>query len=160
MKNFLNKNKGFTLLEVLFASFIIFIFLGGIFYLLRGSIFGLTSMKNRFVALYLAQEGIEIVKNIRDTNFLQNTSWVSGIGTGERQGDYLSASLSDYTGAYLRQDASGFFQYSSGSPTKFKRKITINQIDANRIRVVVEVIWEEKGIQKNFIIFEEITKWL
>jgi len=161
MKNFFfqKENSGFTLLEVLTSVFVLVITSLTIFSLLSASIFSLSSLKDRFVAFYLAQEGIEIVKNIRDSNFLQGASWLSGIGTGDKQGDYLSTSLSPYSDTYLKQNSSGFFQYGSGSDTKFKRKINVTQIDANRVRVTVEVSWMEKGRPQSFTLVEEITNW-
>jgi Tfp pilus assembly protein PilV len=161
MKNFFfqKENSGFTLLEVLTSVFVLVITSLTIFSLLSASIFSLSSLKDRFVAFYLAQEGIEIVKNIRDSNFLQGASWLSGIGTGDKRGDYSSTSLSPYSDTYLKQNLSGFFQYSSGSDTKFKRKINVTQIDANRVRVTVEVSWMEKGRPQSFTLVEEITNW-
>jgi len=161
MKNFFfqKENSGFTLLEVLTSVFVLVITSLTIFSLLSASIFSLSSLKDRFVAFYLAQEGIEIVKNIRDSNFLQGASWLSGIGTGDKQGDYSSTSLSPYSDTYLKQNSSGFFQYGSGSDTKFKRKINVTQIYANRVRVTVEVSWMEKGRPQSFTLVEEITNW-
>lgn len=161
MKNFFfqKENSGFTLLEVLTSVFVLVITSLTIFSLLSASIFSLSSLKDRFVAFYLAQEGIEIVKNIRDSNFLQGASWLSGIGTGDKQGDYSSTSLSPYSDTYLKQNSSGFFQYGSGSDTKFKRKINVTPIDANRVRVTVEVSWMEKGRPQSFTLVEEITNW-
>jgi hypothetical protein len=153
------KNKGFTLLEVVLASFLLFLFLAGTFSLLSTGVFSLTTMRNRFLAFYLAQEGIEIVKNIRDTNFLQNNPWLSGIGTGDKEADYQSSNLSNFLNNYLKKNNQGFFQYSDGENTIFKRKITISQIDPNKVQVRVEITWSEKGVQKNFTIVDEISNW-
>lgn len=76
--------KGFTLIETLFA---ILIFSAALVSLLTISAKGIAAtneVKNETTAFYLSQEGLEVVRNIRDSNFVVSTSaspvdWMTGI---------------------------------------------------------------------------------
>lgn len=78
--------KGFTLLEVIIAIFILTVGVGGAYGLIQSTIISASQNKMRLTAYYLAQEGVEIVRNIRDSNWLaQRTApgvlWADGILT-------------------------------------------------------------------------------
>jgi len=67
--------KGFTLLEVILAITILTIAVGGSFALISQTIAAVSVIQSKLIASYLVQEGMEIVKNIRDTNWLKNQPW-------------------------------------------------------------------------------------
>lgn len=148
--------KGFTIVEVLIAAFIVSVGITGVLIAIQQTMAYIDFLFPRLTAIYLAQEGIEIVKNIRDGNWLENrytaTSWDQGIDVGDRQADYQTTqTLIGYTGQFLLLDG-GFYNYSSGNPTLFKRKIIISDkqdLDgdfyADQMRVEVKVGWEAKG---------------
>ena len=82
--------NGFTLIELIIAIFILSIGIVGIFGAYSAMVVATSDISNRFTATYLAQEGIEIVKNIRDLNWANinncsgqncNYSWVDGLTT-------------------------------------------------------------------------------
>jgi Tfp pilus assembly protein PilV len=65
-----SRHSGFTLIETLFS---ILIFSAALISLLAISSKGISAtneVKNETMAYYLAQEGLEVVRNIRDNNFL------------------------------------------------------------------------------------------
>jgi len=146
--------KGFTLVEIIVA---IAILAFGI--VLVYSAFGLTvtltyNAAYRFTAASLAHEGLEIIKNIRDTNFLNGTAWpstfISGPCATGCMADYKTltpAQLTAYTGATLSLDGDGFYSYSGITPTLFSRKITISPVagTANALLVDVAVLWNYNG---------------
>ena len=80
-----------------------------------------------------AREWIELVQNIRDTNWIKEaSSWKSGLSTGMYEADYGDTSLSTWTvGSYLYVEGStGLYAYLSSpgvndTKTIYKRKITI-----------------------------------
>ncbi len=145
--------KGFTLLEVIIAIFVILVGVVGTFAATQ-QIISYTSFSNsKLTAVYLAQEGIEIVRDIRDTNWLDpaNPSWDDGLGSGNWQADYNDSSLFPYNGNFLNLETAGFYGYEGDTPTKFKRKITINSVDTNSdgendLEVTVLVEWEDHEI--------------
>lgn len=77
MKNYFIKNKynsGFTLVETLVATSIFTMSLLGLMFVLTDGIADSTYAKKKANAAYLAQEGIEYVRNIRDTYVLYSSS--------------------------------------------------------------------------------------
>lgn len=78
---FKNK-KGFTLLESLISIFVLTLAITGPIYISSFSLKNTISSRDNIAAQYLAEEIIEVVKNKRDGNLLNDTNWLSGI-TGE-----------------------------------------------------------------------------
>ena len=167
------KNKGFTILEILITIFIITIGLLATLAAINKTLNVTSDYSKKLSALALAQEGVEIVRNIRDSNFIKQqrgvpgTLWDQGFSViGEYEADYLSQELSFYTGRYLKINNEGFYFYSS-SPypdTIFQRKIIIKEIDPlnpdpNSLEVKVEVYWLEEGSIKTTAANEYLYNW-
>lgn len=79
-KNFLKlakSNDGFTLTEVLIGMMILTVAIVAATSLLVGLVSSNKSAVNNIQAYYFAQEGIEGVRNIRDSNWLHNTDWLA-----------------------------------------------------------------------------------
>lgn len=70
MKKNRNNPKGFSLLEVLIATFILVVGILGMIGLISRSITSAIEDRQAIIAAGLAQEGIELVRNIRDTNMM------------------------------------------------------------------------------------------
>lgn len=150
------KKKGFTIIESLVTIFFVSVGIIGTLTAIQQTMVYVEISSSQLTAIYLAQEGIEIVKNIRDGNWLENrytaTSWDQGVDAGDREADYqITQTLTNYTGQFLLLDG-GFYNYSSGNPSPFKRKITISDkqdLDGDtfpdQMKVAVTVIWEAKG---------------
>jgi len=155
--------KGFTLMEVIVAIAIITVALISIISLISFSISGIVANGSKTTAFGLAQEGLEIVRSIRDNNWLDykrtTADWRDGISAGDYRVQYNSASLLAYSYVPLRIDANGFYRYS-GALTKFYRKVTISNIDDNQFKVVVEVSWKEKSRNLNMIAESRLYNWL
>ena len=141
------KRNAFTILEVMLAIFILTAAIGGSFILIQKTLFSVSQAQSKLIAAYLGQEGIEIVRNIRDTNWLEGLSWNNGLGEGEWEVDYNDLELSLFEDKYLNLDsAAGFYSYDlTDNPTSFKRKITISPIDGDKLEVSVEVGWTKRG---------------
>lgn len=85
--------SGFTLVEVMVAVAVLSVGLIGAANLITYNISNSAKAINKTIAMNLAQEGIELVRNIRDTNWLQGkfdnsgaNSWDWGIdGVGNRK---------------------------------------------------------------------------
>jgi len=159
--------KGFTLLETLFAILILTTGFFSTFSLLRKSISTTTTNVNQLIAANLAQEGVEIVRNIRDSQYVSGYSWtevLNSLNGGSCSGceaDIESTSLS-VSDQYLKIDpATNRYQYVLGEGTLFKRKINIDQgqglclrdgtLSPNDcIKIDIEVSWQERGQNFNF----------
>jgi prepilin-type N-terminal cleavage/methylation domain-containing protein len=162
--NHIKKNKGFTLVEVLVALFILFTVVSATTSLVNSALGTIQNSKAKFVASGLVQEGIEIVRNIRDSNWLkydQGVLWNEGLTNGDWEADYLSEELTSYFGAgrFLKIDSNGFYNYTNGTYTKFNRKITIQNISATQTRVIVIVSWQEKSKDYSLTAVEDLYNW-
>ena len=153
------RNKGFTLLEVILAIFVIMVGIAGTLGLIQQGISYTQLSSSRLTANYLAQEGIEIVRNIRDANWLKMSTWSDGIPSGDWEADYKTQNLTrSYAGTPLNIDSNGFYSYFSGSPTKFKRKITVAK-DTDILKISVQVEWQERGRNNQVTVQENLYNW-
>jgi prepilin-type N-terminal cleavage/methylation domain-containing protein len=158
--------SGFTLMEVTITLTLITIGIVGVLGLFY-FILGLTTLfQNQLIAVYLAQEGIEIIRNIRDTNWLQEVPWDEGL-TGCQQGCIVdfNHSYDLYENQFLNLDQNGFYSYSPGEKTKFQRKITILPQDLNGdetndlLKVEVLVQWQQRQETHFIRVMETLYNW-
>jgi len=155
--------RGFTLIEVIIAISVMATGVLGIYALVPKIVSISGTNLNKFVASQLAREGIEIVRNIRDTNWLEGVDFNGGLTTcsGGCEIDYDDSDFAAYdSGRYLRINSDGFYNYDPVSETnpetKFKRKITITP-NADILNVKVEVTWSGKG--SPFVLEENLYNW-
>ncbi len=175
---------GFTLLETIVALGII---LGGISGAFGMAIQGLSSAsvaKNKLVAANLAQEGIELVRRIRDNNTIADMSdgiydgspeWNAGIGSGtgcnrQYKIDVLNDTLLPYDAIPLRFDsATGLYTQSIGTESLFTRMIEIDRPPcpspmlginpSEQFKVSSKVFWTERGVSKEVTLDEILFNW-
>lgn len=165
-------SRGFTLLEVLVAIFILTTGIVGVFGLIHHTVSFTSATQNKLGASYLAQEGVEIVRNIRDSNFLKiragvaGANWKDGIDVPAGlcaagcKADYNAASLDPGSpSASILRDGT-LYSYDSGSATSFTRIITITPDGPNKIFVEVKVAWQERGESQGVIASSELYNWL
>ncbi|MEK7672647.1 MAG: type II secretion system protein [Patescibacteria group bacterium] len=74
----LKNKKGFTLTEVMIGIMILTVAIVSASQLLVGLISSNQNNLTTLQAYYLAQEGLEAVRNVRDTNWLHNRNWLDG----------------------------------------------------------------------------------
>lgn len=139
------------------------------------SAFALTNMlsyniASRFVAANLAQEGLEIIRNIRDKNFINSAIWSDGLlncGLG-CQADYKTGTLAETSAnqlaaynpnGFLKLTSDGFYGYDAGADTRFKRKITITYVSESVLKVDVSVDWDYNGKPFSFAADGYIYNW-
>lgn len=161
-------------MEMLAAIFVISMGAMGVFSLVSQALSYTNITSSRLVAIYLTQEGIEIVRNIRDNNFLEINKGLEGVQWTDNlspcdtgcEADYTDFSLVPIIGnpRPLRIDG-GFYNYNFGMATVFTRKITTVLIDSGgdgqpyKIEVSVEVTWQERGRTHKVNAQEELYRW-
>jgi len=153
MRYLIYKNKkGFSLIEVILAVFVITIGITGAVNLATYSISNVAVGKSQIIATNLSQEGLEIIRNIRDSNWLKDIDWNDGLKTdGDYRVQYNSLDLLDISDSpALNIDNTNpdyvVYLYDDGKPkSRFSRKISIANINSYEIKVVSEVTWKERG---------------
>ena len=163
--------QGFTLIEVIISIAVILTAIVGLIGLSSFSVSSLGIVKSKVIAVNLAQEGIEIVRNMRDSNWLiyrdqidqgQSQLWLTGLNPGTYRVQYDSASLTaNPDNPPLYKNSYGFYQYSptGGTLTPFRRTITLQNISADEIRVTSQVTWSEKGRSNTITVEDHLYNW-
>lgn len=178
--------KGFTLVETIVAIGVISVGFVGALVILSKSSSQAGVLKERIIAAHLAEEGIEVVRNIRDSNWLSsnpNASWRDGLDdtplgddTPKAIVDYNSESItlapsSQWCLSYVLDN--GFYKYkhSASCNTTFKRHIILTtksmesypwEVDPAKLEyleVKSVVTWEEKGQTKTITIVDNFYDW-
>ena len=155
------KKSGFTLIETLVAVFLLTVGTVGSFSLMQKATSFASISSAQFVASYLAHEGIETIRNIRDTNYLtKGRAWDKDIAAGsDFRLDYRSSVFPDATcGAYLQHNGN-FYICSADSSGKFQRQITIEKPAPDKMVVSVEVSWSQQGSRHQVVVQTELRKW-
>ena len=74
-----NTKRGFTLVETLVAVAILMVAIAGPLTIANQALTAALASRNTMVATYLAQEGMESIKNIKDNNVAANQPFYTGI---------------------------------------------------------------------------------
>ncbi len=154
LPNFKQKNqpKGQTMMEMIIALGIVTLITTSVLALAVATIKTSSFSKQKFQAINLAQEGLEIVRNIRDTNWLQKELW----NTDLEVGTYNSISYLDGKGWKLKTEESPPL-----IDNVFKREITIEEVPSQdqEIKITVKVSWQEHGRSHAIELYENLTNW-
>jgi len=161
------KTKGFTLLEMLISLVVIAVGVLGVFSAISKYSQNTQTEKENLVASYLCQEGIEIVKNRRDTNWITGAAWNAGLTNcaGGCEADYgvdMTIDLPAWTdpGKFLYlEGATRSYKYLSSptgadTKTQYLRRINIAS-GTDELDIVVSVYWAGKTVS----VEEKIYNW-
>lgn len=143
-----NNNKGYFLIELMVAISILTIGFLGFLTLVSRAISANRVISDYLTANYLAAEGIELVKNTIDSNYLRGDAWNSPPlnADGSYEMAYNDSVLISEIGRYLNYDSSGFYSYDSGNLTPFRRTINIsNDMIGVKMKVKSTVSWIGRG---------------
>ncbi|MBI2087078.1 MAG: prepilin-type N-terminal cleavage/methylation domain-containing protein [Candidatus Zambryskibacteria bacterium] len=173
----INENKGFTIIESLVAVTILVLAITGALSAIQTGISSYIFSKDQIIAFYLAQEGFEQIRNIRDENGLKNQNWLAGIAANSSDPCYFGnactvspvfSNLASRCGSgapgscqVVRQDtATGFFGYNSSWPaTVFRREIMLTEINADEVSILVTIDWSKGIVNRQFRAKENILNW-
>ena len=180
--------KGFTLIETMVAVTIIALAIAGPLTTASRAIVAGELSRDQFVASYLAQEGIEYVRAMRDDEFLAlyppqpgtaATAWnnfLNGVSAGSIAGcrattctldpakamnqALASCSGSACTPLYL---SNGIYTQQSTIPgsvkTSFTRTIQAFTVSANEEQIVSTVSWTFHGTAYSVTTSDHLTSW-
>ncbi len=157
--------SGFTIIEALVAFMVLTLALIPALLLSSSSVNMALSIQNRLVAAGLAQEGIEIVRTIRDRNWFQTapTPFDTGLSPGTYRVEWNSTSLVSFqdTFLYFHSDT-GLYDYNASGialQTPFKRKITLAKLSGVELTVESEITWQERGRSRSVKVEEHLFDW-
>lgn len=148
----IKQDRGGTLLiESMVAISVGVVGILGILALLSRSLGLHKEVGQKFIATYLAAEGIEVVKSLIDKNYVEGRAWNSDLADGIYRVEYKSTALATTTPPLLFSQVEGTYGYDSGRTTPFIRVVTIKNIDrdgdggADEIKVKAKVEWRRRG---------------
>jgi len=189
MKKNKNFNNGFTLVETLVAVAIFSVSILGLLSLLASSITNTTYAKEKIIAGYLAEEGVEYMRNLRDTYVLYSSSGQVGwnnfntkvAGCATANGCYFddstvsfafpsnmamtnltltACSSSSCPNGALNYDSSTGKYGTSGSRSSFVRQILVKQISADEINVLSTVYWKQGSGTFSVTLSDNLFNWV
>ncbi|MDP2741592.1 MAG: hypothetical protein Q8O66_02835 [bacterium] len=135
-------NSGQVLVEAIVAISLLTVGFLAIFSLLGRSLALNRATVQSYTATYLAAEGIEIARNIVDTNGIQKRAWNDSFGNNDYEMEYNSNSFTQNQGRFLAYDPSThLYSYAGPIQTPFKRVVRISLIGSEEIKVNSIVTW-------------------
>jgi prepilin-type N-terminal cleavage/methylation domain-containing protein len=176
--------SGFTLVELLVSISILSIAILATFTAITNNFRSSNFSQDQVIAYYLADEGIEFVRNMRDNNGIKNiqlfgsggtaVDWLSGIASVSGDPCYGKSCIVDAPSntissctsntascPVLRKDSTtGLYGYTaSWTPTQFKRSVDVTVLNSTEAKVSVTVSWTTDGVSKNYVLSEMLKNW-
>ncbi len=173
---------GFTLIETLIALSIFTTSLLGLMVVSSQGISGTNYARNQLMASYLAEEGIEYVRAIRDSEYVadpaidfeQIFSVTHPLGNCANKncgiafsgGQPKTKKCLNNVCEMLYRDSQGYYNYTAPGNTGFARTIRIdlpspgnNQLGADEVRLTSTVTWQEGLSTKSVSLTENLFGW-
>lgn len=158
---------GFSLIEILAVLFIVSLSLLGIVSLIIQNIQVQSVNKNNLMASSLAQEGIELVRRKRDSNWRAFLPFDSGLTDGSYIVDFymdqpLAVSVPSNNATLLFDGNNNRYSYQSGEPTIFSRLIHIKKLtdyEGMPLEVRSIVFWEGQNRPYNYELRTLLFDW-
>jgi len=171
--------RGFTLLETLVAISILLIAVTGPITVIGDSLNKIYFARDQMIAINLAQEGLETVRQVRDTNTLVDPAngWLTNLANGDYKVDsWNSAANSVLTpcsgincdsSVYLDTAGISAGHYRQGVvvgvgtvKTQFSRIVNIRDVVANtETKVTSTVTWKTGGTPGSVTVSESVFNW-
>ena len=157
------------MIESIIAASLVVVGILGIMSLLINSAHTSASVNNRLVAVYLASEGIEVVKNILDTEYVQHKGFAQDFNAGTTYSlsyDSTQPSSASGTSTPVLVTPEHIFcdavdnSCSGGTGTIFKRAVYISTSSNSTVLDVKSTVsWTENGVPRTFTLEDKFTNW-
>lgn len=170
--------RGFTLIETLVAVLILTTSVVGPLSIASRGLTSSLVAKDQIVAFYLAQDAVEYVRFMRDSNKLAGNAWLTGlnncISADGSVACYVDSRLSTVNSCggttcanfpLYYDSANNYYTYSQSATTRtiFTRTITIKTPiggSASEAQLDVVVSWSDTGtVTRQINVFENLLDW-
>ncbi|MFZ2072107.1 MAG: prepilin-type N-terminal cleavage/methylation domain-containing protein [Minisyncoccia bacterium] len=168
------KNKGFTLVETLVAISIFTMSVLALMVILGQGVSDTGYAKKKMTATYLAQEGIEYIRNIRDTSALSST--LLSAGWSDFKNNLISScSVSCYFDSEISNSVIScgnnscqhlFYNYgkynydSIGDDSGFVRSVRVDSVSEDEIKINSTVFWTQGSGTYSVSFSESLFNWI
>ena len=136
-----NKSNGFTLVETLIALSIFSVSVITMMSILGSGIANTNYAKNKIAASYLAQEGIEYARNIRDNDVLYTST------TGKNWATFRDAGIANITPP-------------APAGLNFNRTIQKIIVNPDEVKIFSTVSWTQGSGSFNITFSENLFNWV
>ncbi len=182
-------NKGFTLVEALVAISIFTVSVLGLLVVLSQGVTNANYAKQKMTASYLAQEGVEYIRNMRDTYMLydaggSSSGWnnfkvkLTSGGCVSNNGCYFDDQNLNYSShsqtmiaipvsnctfacpGLLYNEATGKYGYTGSVASGFVRQIKMTQINSDEVKIFSTVSWTQGSGNFSITLSENMFKWI
>lgn len=167
-------NKGQSLIETTVAISIVVTAMIGSITLVAFSLRSTTSTINRLIAQNLAWEGIEVAINLRDSNYMAGDPYDTALTGADTTAiatfnestnlwffDFSANAFTDASTILYREG--GLYRQASsapsGTPTNFRRLVTLDNSTPDQIAVTSTVQWTERGDTFEVDAFRTLFDW-
>ncbi|MCM2339093.1 MAG: prepilin-type N-terminal cleavage/methylation domain-containing protein [Burkholderiales bacterium] len=170
----INKGGGFTLVETLVAISVFSFAVLGLMSVLSNGITDIGYAKKKTVAVYLAQEGVEYIRNMRDNYifFGGNPGWnnfkaqLASCNAGSECGFsttnpiVVNSCTSNPSVCKIYLNNGDYNTNSSGNDSGFSRKIWMEVIESSReVKIFSQVSWTQGSGTYKIILSENLFNW-
>ena len=186
MINKFKKIKGFTLIETLIAVLLLVTAVTGPLTIASRGLVSATVAKDQIVAYYLAQDAIEYVRWVRDTNQLGGQNWLAGLDGADGAPnciiivdsndqpctvdvfkapgtEFMSCQgLGGSCSVLYYDNSNGYYTHTSTLNTRtiFRRVIELAPVTTDEYLLTAHVQWTSTGgSTRDVIIQEHIYNW-
>lgn len=169
----------FTLIETLIAITLMTVVITAVTGLILSTLLANSRNLHSLQATYLAQEGIEALRYMRDSNWLQNYDWDGGStlwgddfeAGGSGKTVYVSSTacastLSSHPCFELSSDPDVGTVTLEENGTVYTRSLELTAVDdadgdpsTEQSQLTATVSWDEKGIERSVQISTYLTNW-
>jgi len=167
------KQAGFSLVEEMVSLYILIVGILGVIILTTTTTKAGAMSSSKLIAANLAQEGIEVVRNIRDLNYENPegcawTCWHAAVSAalGSYLVQYDDTALRPFADTpLLYNPTSGLYSYTSGSASKYNFKRVITLADTNppnsgtSTKIVSTVTWTANGQSHSLVVEDDFWNW-
>lgn len=142
---FSKKLQGFSIAEAILAAFVLTTGLIAVMALIANSLKNSFETRDTIIAVELAQEGIELVRNVRDNDFIAGNDGFSRFPSSKQycRIDYkvnVNSNLDCSASNYSLQYNNGFYEHG-GSGGRFSRRLYIDYDATNKEALVRSFVY-------------------